>query len=96
MWGKWRLFKSGYLELTTNKSRCVGLNRCHNSAEILDWIFHYRGRLEAAELVDMLAALEAILDPRANYCSQGSNQSHNPMELVREYWDKTAKPSDVA
>lgn len=90
-WGNWKLFKAGHLELKTNKSRCIDLRRCHDSAEILDWIFHFQSRLETQDLADMITALEEILDPRANYCSQGSSKTHNPMELVRAYWARTAR-----
>lgn len=88
-WGNWKLQKDGSLQLQTNTSRWIDLRRCVDSAEILDWIFHYQGRLSAQDLADMVQALEDVLEPRTNYCGNGQGKRHRPVDLVRDYWKRS-------
>jgi Restriction endonuclease len=62
-----------------------------SSAPILDWIFHYQGRITDEELKDMIEALQAILHPMANYCSDGNDKKANGLDLLRK-WLTLATP----
>ena len=88
-WGNWRLFKSGHLQLGKDISRCIDLKTCTDSAGILDWIFHYRGRLSPQDTYDLLEAIDDVLYPCKNYCSWGSSKTQNPKELINSYWKTT-------
>ena len=51
----------------------IDLERCNTSAEILDWIFHMRGKANwtGQDTLDLVAAFEAILSPMRNFCTRG-------------------------
>ena len=51
----------------------IDLERCNTSAEILDWIFHMRGKgnWTDQDTLDLLEAFDAILSPMRNFCSGG-------------------------
>ncbi len=85
-WGNWKLLSNGVLRLQTNTSREIDIERCFDSAEILDWIFHFQGRLSDQDLADMVRALGDILEPCANYCSWGKSKTADPTSLFKTYW----------
>lgn len=95
--GAWTI-EGEELVLTSNKSRCIDLERCNSSAQILDWIFHYRGRLSQQEMADLLQAFELILNPRRNYCSFGQDKRADGLYLLNQWLNlkpqrKPIKPS---
>jgi hypothetical protein len=63
----------------------IDFEQCNNSAQILDWIFHYQSRITAQELGDMIEALQAILHPMANYCSNGIDKKADGLKLLRDW-----------
>lgn len=65
--------------------RRIDFEQCNNSAQILDWIFHYQGRITAEELGDMIEALQAILHPMANYCSNGVDKKADGLSLLHKW-----------
>jgi len=71
--------------------RRIDFEQCNNSAQVLDWIFHYQGRITVEELGDMIEALQAILHPMANYCSNGVDKKADGLNLLRK-WLASAKP----
>lgn len=81
--GTWKLSGSNLI-LKSQNWRVIDLE-CDSSAEILDWIFHYRGRLDTQEKADLLDAIEEILHPRKNYCSSGQDLRPSGAALVKEY-----------
>ena len=85
--GTWRLEpKSLELVLKREDWRRIDLERCDNSAQVLDWIFHYRAKgMTDQELADMLHALERILHPRANLCSSGASKTCDSSALAKAY-----------
>ena len=54
----------------------IDLDRCTTCAGLLDWIFQLNSKtwLTAADLQDMLKALEFILQPQATMCSYGEDK----------------------
>ena len=82
--GTWKLVGTE-LVLKREHWRRIDLE-CSSSAEILDWIFHYRAKgLTAQEQADMLEAIEVILHPRANYCSSGQDLRPSGVALVKAH-----------
>ena len=82
--GTWKLSGS-CLILKRENWRVIDLE-CDSSAQILDWIFHYRAKaLTPQELSDMLEAIEEILHPRKNYCSSAQDKRPSGSALVQEY-----------
>lgn len=69
----------------------IDFEQCNSSAQILDWIFHYHGRLTANEAYDLLRAIDIILDPRKNYCSWGKEKYGDGLTLLNKWLD-LAKP----
>ncbi|AZB50551.1 hypothetical protein [Synechococcus phage S-H1] len=95
--GAWTI-ENKELVLTSNESRCIDFERCNSSAQILDWIFHYRGRLSQQEMADLLRAFELILNPRRNYCSFGQDKRADGLDLLNQWLNpkpqrKPIKPS---
>lgn len=79
------------LVLKRQDHRRIDFEQCNRSAQILDWIFHYQGRITAQELGDMIEALQAILHPMANYCSSGVDKESNGLNLLRNWLTPKAK-----
>jgi hypothetical protein len=88
--GKW-FIEGDELVLKREDWRRIDFELCNSSAQILDWIFHYQGRITSEELGDMIEALQAILHPMANYCSNGVDKKANGLSLLRK-WLALAKP----
>ena len=82
--GTWKLVGTDLI-LKREDWRVIDLE-CDSSAEILDWIFHYRAKgLTAQEKADMLDAIEVILHPRKNYCSSGQDLRPSGAALVKAH-----------
>ena len=82
-WGHWYLNKSTavlqlWLSHPSQNWDCmmyeVDLERCRNSAQVLDWILHIQGRFcqdYPGCISDFVRALNSILNLPSNYCSYG-------------------------
>lgn len=88
--GTW-FIENDELVLKRQDHRRIDFERCNSSAQILDWIFHYQGRITAQELGDMIEALQSILQPMANYCSSGVDKKTNGLSLLRNWLTPKAK-----
>ena len=89
-------FKTWFIEgdelvLKRENHRRIDFEQCNRSAQILDWIFHYQSRITAQELGDMIEALQSILHPMANYCSNGVDKEANGLSLLRKWLVPKAK-----
>lgn len=85
----WRL-KGKVLQLKSRTWIEVPLHKCDTSAQLLDWIFHFRAKdLEPLEVADMLEAIDIILHPRKNLCSWGSDKRTDSAQLIRQHKEKT-------
>lgn len=65
----------------------IPLGSCGTSAEVLDWIFHIRGKTWGREsLLELLDLMDETLDPQATLCSDGQEQGPVEWEVdsVRE------------
>jgi hypothetical protein len=93
--GTWTL-EADELVLKRQHWRRVDLERCNSSAQILDWIFHYRGRLAEKEMWDLLLAIEVILQPRANYCSCGVDKRTSGLELLNQHYGRFVSAPPVS
>ena len=74
--GNWRLQASNYTLQHKTHYWEIDLERCNTSAQILDWIFHMRGKggWTDQDTLDLLAAFAAILAPMSNFCSFGRDK----------------------
>jgi hypothetical protein len=88
--GTW-FIEGDELVLKREDWRRIDFEQCNSSAQILDWIFHYQSRVTAEELGDMIEALQSILRPMANYCSNGVDKKTDGLSLLRK-WLALAKP----
>lgn len=71
-YGTWTHDPINNVLFTTEGLVCaIDLDECKTSAQVLDWIFHYTGRLTPLQRSDMLLAIRAIIDPCKNLCSWG-------------------------
>jgi rubredoxin len=82
--GAW-IIDGDELVLKRDDSKCIDFEQCNSSAQILDWIFHYQGRITAEELADMIVAIQTILHPAKNFCSFGQDKRANGLQLLREW-----------
>ena len=86
-WGRWvyhpDTFVLRFAEGTTDEYE-VDLDRCKTSAEVLDWIFQVskKGWVTAAEVGELVGALEYLLDPQCNLCSLGQDKPIDPRATV--------------
>lgn len=82
-WGNWK-FQADNLTLQHQLYE-VDLERIHDSAEMLDWIFQVLNKPWAIEkdLADLLVALDDIFGPQNSLCSLGKSTSINPTEFLR-------------
>jgi hypothetical protein len=62
----------------------IDLERVHDSAGMLDWIYQVRQKVWANSrvMMDLLIALHSIFAPQANLCSWRSNKRINPREFL--------------
>ena len=82
--GTW-FIEGDELVLKREDWRRIDFEQCNSSAQILDWIFHYQGRITVQELGDMIEALQVILHPMANYCSNGIDKKADGLNLLRKW-----------
>lgn len=92
--GTW-FIENDELVLKRQDHRRIDFKRCNSSAQILDWIFHYQGRITAQELGDMIEALQSILQPMSNYCSSGVDKKSNGLSLLRNWLTPKAKRKPI-
>lgn len=80
-------------ELILERDQRIRINfiQCNSSAQILNWIFRYLGRLHHAELADMLLAINYILRPTEKYCPRGIEMRGDGAVLLNQ-WLALAKP----
>ena len=92
--GKW-FIEGDELVLKREDWRRIDFELCNSSAQILDWIFHYQGRITSEELGDMIEALQAILHPMANYCSNGVDKKADGLSLLRKWLAPQSKRKPI-
>ena len=95
--GDWSIDEDGWLSLPLRPDELavVGFEWCNSSAQILDWIFHYRSRLSSQEMASLLQAFEVILNPRQNYCSFGQDKRANGLDLLNQWLKPTTKRQPI-
>ena len=83
----WRLDTKTYELCIDAQGYRVDLERCYTNAEVMDWIFHTRGKgWGDEEWLGLIDCFELILNPRANLCSFGADKGPcKPRELVDRY-----------
>ena len=68
----------------------IDLEKCSDSAQILDWIFHLlrKSWMTEESMIELLLLIKSILDPQRNFCSFGVEQGPLPsaklQSLLRE------------
>jgi len=83
-WGDWEFMPN----LTLWNERLhyeVDLENINTAGQMLDWIFHLRGRLGEEGIWNLLQAFEDILHPRKNCCSFGAQKVFSGRALALEY-----------
>jgi hypothetical protein len=98
-WGDWRL-NGERLTLDYKPSGIwryeVDLERIHDSASLVDWIFQVHGhsfhlQWPSDVMQDLLDALNAIFRPQANLCSAGRDK-RLPAGFLREHIEPPPEP----
>jgi len=84
VWGNWR-FVPENLTLTWKGWYEVDLEAINTAGAMLDWIFHCNGN---RDVLDLIAAFDAVLKPQANCCSFGSQRPFSGSKLAKEYRDR--------
>ena len=91
-WGNWRLDAERLCLEYVPKGIWryeIDLERIHDSASLLDWIFQVHGhsfhlQWPSDVMHDLLDALNAIFHPQANLCSFGIGKQIKPTVFLRE------------
>ena len=89
-WGNWQLIKQVRV---LKHVRCfyeIDLDRCQTSADLLDWIFHVRGKFNDQDNLDLMQAFEDVLHPRANLCGWGTDKRADVKSLVKNFGKRDA------
>jgi hypothetical protein len=90
-WGNWHLNRRTFELVNEKTGYHLDLDKCKDSAQILDWIFQISGKGGPHWDVDnLLKALRHILNPQANFCSMGKHKKANPRVVAKE-WLKAVK-----
>lgn len=80
-WGNWSLSRSTYELRYKRGFYCVDLERCRNSAQVLDWIQHVSGKSFVHEdpecMFDLVCALKDLLQLPRGYCESGNSGEVN-------------------
>ena len=92
-WGSWYLKRETFELINGKTGYAIDLERCEDSAQILDWIFQVSQKAGQWEIVNLLGALNDILDPQANYCSRGINTKTNPRKVAQAWLNPPRKVS---
>jgi len=63
----------------------IDLEKCTDSAQILDWIFHLLNKAWVTEesMIELLLLIKSILDPQGNFCSLGVEQGPLPPSKLK-------------
>jgi hypothetical protein len=85
-WGDWS-FDTKTLCLIHSDSYYIDLTQIISSAAMLDWIFQIQAKpwADAKTLHDLLNALDDILCPQENYCSDEQDLRPDTKKLVKDY-----------
>ena len=83
-WGDWE-FRHNLTIWNSQLHYEVDLEDINTVAQMLDWIFHLRGRVQQQGLWDLTQAFEDIFHPRKNCCSFGAAKSFSGKALAEEY-----------
>lgn len=84
-WGRWVYSARTYTLRHARYGYRVHLREMTDSAKMLDWIFQVRGKPEmAADLADLLHALDDLLDVQSSYCPCGRGKTVDPLRLLRD------------
>ena len=83
--GSWTLRTDNCTLWNQQRGYEVDLERCFNSAQTLDWIFHCHGKFDKETLMGLIDAFEVVLDPCKNLCSFGADKDCKPTELVKSF-----------
>ncbi len=81
-WGTWR-FVAANFTLVENSGYEIDLDRCCDSAEVLDWILQIAAKQWATPtvLAHLVGAFRDLLNPQATMCSFGQSTRINPREV---------------
>lgn len=84
-WGDWRFDPIGHTLACDGYE--IDLEEIKSSAAILDWLFQVAGKSWATPqvLADLVEALDEVLDPQANFCSDGEEQGGDGFALARRH-----------
>ena len=91
-WGNW-VFEPKNLTLAhATEGYEIDLEQVHSSAAILDWIFQIQQKqwADARTMHDLLRAIDDILSPQANYCSNEQDLRADGGKLASEFAKRTA------
>jgi len=82
-YGKWTYDPRGLTLRLDGLTFEVDLEDMTDSAQMLDWIFQvFAATGDEKDICDFLWALEEILDPQSNYCSNGFGKAADPRKLA--------------
>lgn len=84
VWGNWR-FNPDILCLVWKGYYEVDLEQINSAGQMLDWIFHCHHN---RDVLDLIAAFDAVLKPQANCCSGGRQLAFSGSALAKAYRDK--------
>lgn len=89
-WGSW-IFDVSRLVLYWGRGPYpyeIDLEDCTDSAQVLDWIaqLSHKQWCSAADIGDLVRALDDIFDLQAHFCPWGQNKTINASAFLRENW----------
>ena len=86
-WGNWFYFQKRFALTYQPEARSysVDLDKCRNSAEVLDWMLQvtHKTWMTPKGACDFVQAITDVLYPQGNICSGGTDKTIEPREVAR-------------
>ena len=86
-WGEWVFHTDNLTIRHASRGHEIDLEQINSTAKMLDWIFHYQGRL-GPSVADLIAAFAEIFRPCANCCSFGREKAFSGSDLAKAHRDR--------
>lgn len=85
-WGRFT-FRRDNLTLEHSGGYYIDLERCKNSAQLLDWIFQIEGKtwMTVEDKGHLIEALQDLLYPQQNLCSFGTDKRMNATKYLMDH-----------
>jgi hypothetical protein len=87
-WGQWRFDAPRLCLIHEGLDYEIDLERINTCAQMLDWIFQIRKKVDDYEFENFVRALDDIFSPQAQCCSYGKDKQFSGTSISSRYADQ--------